>query len=126
MEVDIQRLVHLGKGELTMLPGEGIGGIGCRLLPQLFLESWILRSPFKEVLVCTVQVAKRLLNGHRGDISKPEVFFLQRGQQSGKIVIGELLPVLEIGVLAGCESPIVDEAAASERLCKKMLLFLSR
>ena len=45
---------------------------------------------------------------------------------SREIVIGELLPVLEVGSLAGAESPIVDKAAASERLRKDTLLFVSR
>jgi hypothetical protein len=57
---------------------------------------------------------------------RPEYFVLQIGQHGGKIVIGELLPMVEKGVLAGREPPIVDEAATSERLRKHALLFVSQ
>ncbi len=71
-------------------------------------------------------MAQRLLNGHRGDITKPGMGFLEVRQHGGEIIIGQLLPVFGIGGLAGRESPIVDEAATPERLRKDTLLFVSR
>src|SRR5712692_8816993 len=85
-----------------------------------------LGSALKEVLVGTVQVAKGLLNGHRGDITKPGIVLLQMRHQSGEGVIVELHAKLGISSLAGCESPIVDEAATPEHLREDTLLFVGR
>jgi len=126
MEGDSKRFIHLGEGELTILPGESVGGIGSRLVAQLLFESWILRSPLKEIDIGTIQVAKGLLNGYRRDITKPGVFFLETRQYGGEGIIVELHTKLGIGSLAGVESPIVDEAAASERLRQDAPLFIGR
>ena len=88
--------------------------------------SRILGASLKEVLVGTVQVTKGLLNGNRGDICQPGMLFLQIGQHSREVVIGQLLPILGIGGFAGTESPIVDKAAASEHLRKDTFLALGR
>ena len=124
MEGDGKRLIHLGKSELSMLPGKRVGGIGCRLVAMPFLERWILCTPLEEVLVGTVQVAKGLLNGHRGDIRKPGMGFLEVRQLSREIIIGKLLPMLGIGSFAGVESPIVHKAATPERLRQYALLIV--
>jgi len=126
VEDDIERLVHLDEGELTILPGEGIGGVGCRLSILFPFEGGILCTTHEEVLVDAIQMEQKLLDRHRGDICKPGMLFLEVGQHGGKIVIGELLFVLGIGSLAGRKSPIVDKAATSERLRKDTLLFVSR
>ena len=126
MEGDGKGFAHLGKGELTIFPGEGIGGIGCRLSVSSLLESGVFSSPFEEVLVGTVQVAQGLLNGDRGDIREPWMLLLQSGKHSREVVIGQLLTMLAIGCFAGAEPPIIHEAATSERLRKDTLLFVGR
>src|SRR5260370_1778484 len=126
VEGERKRLIHLGKREFTIFPGESIGGIGCRLVAMPLLEGGILGSPLEEILVGTVQMAKGLLNGHRGDIRKPGMLFLQIGQHGREIVIEELFPMLGIGSLAGGKALIVHKATASERLRKDTLLLVSR
>ena len=91
-----------------------------------FLEGGILCSSLEEVLVGTVQVTERLLNWDRGDIREPWVLFLQIGKHGREVVIGKLLPMLEVGSLAGAKSPVVDKAATSERLRKDTLLLVGR
>src|SRR5207248_1117635 len=54
------------------------------------------------------------------------VLFLQVREHGRKIVIGQLLPTLEIGCLASRKPPIVHKAATSERLRKNRLLFVGR
>jgi hypothetical protein len=54
------------------------------------------------------------------------VLFLQIGKHGREVVVGQFLPMLEIGHFAETEPPIVDKAAASERLRKETLLFVSR
>src|SRR6266852_1007675 len=49
-----KRSIHLGEGELTILPGESVGGIGSRLVAMPFLEGRILGSARVEVLVSTI------------------------------------------------------------------------
>jgi hypothetical protein len=126
MEDDRKRLVHFGKCELTILPREGIGGISCRLSVSSLFESGILGSSRVKVLVGTVQMTQRLLDGNRGDIREPGVLFLQSGKHGRKIVIGQLLPMLEIGGFTGRKAPVIHKAATSECLRKDTLLFVSR
>ncbi len=123
---DSKGFVHLGKGELTIFPGEGVGGIGCRLRVSSLFECGVLGPSLEEVLVGTVQVAKRLLDRHRGDIREPRVLFLQSRKHGREVVIGELLPMLEIGSFTGRKAPVVYKAATSERLRKNTLLFVGR
>ena len=124
MEADIQRRIHLGKGEGLPIPCERIGGVGCRLVMTLLLEGRIVRSTFKEVHKGTVKMAKGLLQGNRGHVPQPRVLLFQGWQHSGKIVVVEALPMLEIGHLARREAPIVDEAAAAKRLSEYLLLLI--
>ena len=84
-----------------------------------------MARPSKKFLKACVQVPKGLLNGDRGDITQPRILFLQIRQHGRESVIVELL-TKRIGSLTGIESPIVHEAATSERLRKKTLLFVSR
>ncbi len=126
MEGDGKGLVHLGKGELTIFPGEGVGGIRSRLGISSFLEGGILGSSLEEVLVGTVQVAKGLLNRDRGDLTQPGIFFLQAWKHGREIVIGQFLTMVEIGSFAGAKAPIVHVTATSERLRQDAPLFISR
>jgi hypothetical protein len=91
-----------------------------------FLEGGILGTSLEKVLVGTVQVAKRLLNGHRGAIREPGILFFEVWEHGREVVIGQFLTMLGIGSFAGVEPPIVHEAAASEHLRKDMLLFVGR
>lgn len=125
MPVNIKRPIHFCQSQGGTVPGESIRGIGCRLVSLLFLERGVLRTPLKEVLECFVQVSEGLLNGYRGDICKPGMYFLEVRQHCGEIIVVELL-TKSIGRLAGIKPPIVHETAASERLRKNMLLFVSR
>jgi hypothetical protein len=122
MESNIQRRVHPGKHEGLSIPREGVGGIGSRLLVVFFLESGILRTAFKEVSKSTVQVTQGLLQGNSRDIPKPGILVFESRQHGRKIVVVQALSMLEIGRLASRKTPIVDEAAASERLSKYPLL----
>ncbi len=126
MEGDSKRLIHLGKCELTIQEAQGSPNVGSRLVALLFLERRILGSPLEEVLVGTIQVAKRLLQWNGSNIPKPWVFLLQMRQHSREIVVGQLLPMLEVSSFASRKAPVVDKAAASKRLRKDTLLFGSR
>ena len=126
MEVDIQRLVHFGKSELTILPLESIRGIGCRLGILPFLEVRIFGPSLKEVLEGSIQVAKGLLKRDRRDFREPRVLMLEIRQQSSKSIVVELLATLFVGSRAGMQSPIVDEADTSERLSQDDPLLISR
>src|SRR5262249_3300564 len=88
------------------IPGECIGGIGCRLRILLLLEGWILGTSLKKVLEAFVQVAQGLLNNHTRDITKPGVCFFQIRQHGREGVIVELRAMC-IGSLAGTESPVI-------------------
>ncbi len=116
MPVNIQRRIHLGKGEVLPIPFELIGGIGSRLIVLLFLERWIRSSALKEVHEGAIQVAKGLLDGNRGNFSKPGIVFLEIRESSCQAVIGELLTTLFVSRLASVESPIVDETDTTKRL----------
>jgi hypothetical protein len=99
MPVNIQRRIHLGKGEVLPMPFERIGGIGSRLTVLLFLERWILSAALKEVHEGAIQVAKGLLDGNRGNLSKPGIVFLEIRESSCQVVIGELLTTLFVSRL---------------------------
>ena len=125
VEGDGKRLIHFGKGELTIRgEAEGCPNVGGRLRVAPFLERGILGTSLKEVLVGTVQVTKGLLQWNSRNISKPRVLLLQVGQHGREVVIGQLLPMLEVGSFAGGKPPVVDEAATSERLRKDTLLLI--
>lgn len=126
MEGESKGLGHLGKGELPVLPLESVGRIGGRLGVLLFLEGGVLGSSFKEVDEGSLQVPERLLERHTGDLFQPGERFLEIRQQSGKLIIVELLTTFFVGGRAGMQSPVVDEANTTERLCKNTLLFVCR
>ena len=86
-----------------------------------------LATSFKEVEKRTVQVSKRLLQGNRGNISKPDCFFLlfQFRKQGTQIFIVEPDPILVVSIGTLAQSPIVDIAATPKRVGKNALLFLS-
>jgi hypothetical protein len=116
MPANSQRFSHLGKRQLTSIPRKGIRSIGSRLLLAFFLEGGIVSSSFKEVDKRSLQMAESLLQGNRGNISKPRILFLEIREHGCKIVVVEAQPVLEIGRPAGRESPIVDKADTAKRL----------
>src|SRR5207302_11299748 len=91
-----------------------------------FLKLWILGSALKEVHKCTVQIAKSLLQGNRGHITEPTIFFLEFSQHGRERIICKILTSLGIGSFTGRKCPIVHEATASERLHKNMLLSIGR
>src|SRR5579859_1933810 len=126
MPVDIQWLIHLGKREGLPIPCEGIGGIGSRLVMLLFLECWVLGATLKEIDKGTIQVAKGLLYGDRRNVREPGVVFFEIRKHGSQLVVIKPLSLLEIGRLAGVESPIVDKATASKRLSKDDPLPLGR
>ncbi len=81
-----------------------------------FLEGRVVRSSLEEIDKGTIQVTKGLLEGDGRDIREPGVLLLESGEHGREIVVVEALSLLSIGRLAGRESPVVDEAATSERL----------
>jgi hypothetical protein len=124
--LDAQRLIHLGKREGLSIPREGIGGTGSRLGVLLFLEGGIVSSSLEEIHKGAIQVTEGLLKRDRRHIGEPGVVLLESRQHGRKIGVGEALPMLSIGRLASREAPIIDEAAASERLSKDDFLLSSR
>jgi hypothetical protein len=116
MPTDIQRLLHLRKSESLPIPREGIGGIGCRLLVLLFLESWVLSATCKEIHKSALKMSQGLLKRHARDLCQPGIRVFESGEPSGKVVVGEALSILKIGRLAGQESPVVDETDTAEGL----------
>jgi hypothetical protein len=126
VEADIQRYLYLGKRENLPVPREGIGGIGSRLVMAFLFESRVVSSSFKEVHKGAIKMAKGLLKGNRRNLCQPGIVLLESGQHSRKIVVVEALSMLEIGGLTSRETPVVDEAAASERLSKILLLLIGR
>ncbi len=71
-------------------------------------------------------MAKGLLQWNSRNISKPRMLLLQVGQHGREVVIGQLLPMLEVGSFALGKPPVVDEAATSECLRKDTLLIVGR
>ena len=124
MEADIQRDIHLGKGEVLAIPSEGIGGIGSRLIVTFRLPGWVVGSTFKEVHKGTIKMAKGLLQGNRRNRFEPGVLLLEIRQHSRKIMVGEALSMLKIGRLTSRQTPVVEEAATSKRLSKYLLLLI--
>lgn len=122
----IQGRIHLRQREGLAIPLEGIGGISGRLVPMLFLEGGIVGAPLKEIDEGQIQVTKGLLKGDRRDIREPGVLLLESGKHGRKIVVVQTLAMLRIGRLARRETPVVDKAAASERLGQDDPLFLAR
>src|SRR5260370_253204 len=126
MPVDIQGSIHLCQGQRGSIPLESSSSVGSRLSILLFLEGGVLGTPLKKVLESSLQVPQGLLNRDRRDLSKPRILLLQVRQHRSKVVVGEPLLMLSIGNRSGMESPIVDEAASSERLSKDDSLFIGR
>ncbi len=125
MPMNIQRVIHLGKSQCAIFPLEGIGGRGSRLAILLFLEGGVLGTTLKEVDKRPIQVAKGLLQGNRRDITQPGMLFLEIRKHESKLVVIEFLTTLFVGSGAGIQTPIVDEAGASERLSKSNSLLRS-
>ncbi len=125
MPMDIQRLGHLGQSQCASFPLEGVSSIGSRLAMLFFLERGIVRTSLKEIDKGSIQMPQRLLKRNRGNVPKPGVLFLEIREHGRKIVRGQALSMLEIGRLAGLKSPIVDEAATSERLSQNDPLLIS-
>jgi len=126
MEPGIQGGIHLGKSEGFPVPRESIGGIGSRLVMAFLLECWVVSSSFKEVHKGTVKMAKCLLKGNRRNLCQPGILLLESGKHDSQVIVIEALSVLKIGGLTCRETPIVDEAAAPERLSEYLLLFIGR
>src|SRR6266516_6923769 len=126
MPDNLQRGIHLGKGEGLAIPRERIGGIGSQLLMLLFLEGGVCSTSLKEVHKGAVQMAKGLLDGNRGNISKPGILLLEIREHGRQIGIREALFMLEIGRFTGREAPIVDKADTSERLSEMDSLLIGR
>ena len=124
MEGDCQRLAHLGKGKLLILPLEGVRGIGGRLSMVLVLESRILSSPLEEVDEGLLQVPEGLLKGYTGYLCQPGIDVLEIRQHASESMVVELLAMLLVGRRFGRQSPIVHEAATPERLREDALLFV--
>lgn len=125
MPVDIQGSIHFCQSQCGPIPLQSVSGVGSRLRMLLFLERGVFGTSLKEVLETFVQVPERLLKRHARDICEPRILFLEVRQQSSKIVVGKLHPAF-VGSGTHVESPIIDEAAAPERLRKETLLFIGR
>ncbi len=126
MPDNIHRLIHLSQRDARSIPFEGIGSIGSRLLVAFFLECGILRTSFKEIDKGAIQMPQSLLYGNGRDRRQPRMLLLEIGEHGRKIVVGEALPMLEIGGFTGRETPVVDKADTSEGLSKNAFLLLGR
>ena len=67
-----------------------------------------------------------LLQGNGRSVTQPRVVRFERRQHGRQVVVGQALALLEIGRLAGRETPVVDEAAASAGLSKNDFLLRGR
>jgi hypothetical protein len=126
MPDNLQRCIHLGKGEGLFIPCEGIGSVGSRLFIAFRLPRGILGMAFKEVDKGTVQMPQGLLQGNGRSVTQPRVLLFERRQHGRQAVVGQALALLGIGRFAGRETPVVDEAAASEGLSKDDVLLSGR
>src|SRR6266568_3572322 len=78
---NVERGIHLGKGQGRPVPFEGRSDIGSGLLTMFLFEGGILGTAFKEIAKGTIQVAQGLLERNTGDFRKPGCFslFFQQG-----------------------------------------------
>ncbi len=127
MPRDIQRSIHLGKGESLPIPDKCIASIGSRLLIPLLFELGILCAPFKEIAKGTIQVAKGLLECHRRNIVEPTRLFLllEQHQALGCAFVVQTLTMLVVSIRTLAQGPIVDVTATAEGLGQDAFLFLA-
>src|SRR5579863_945208 len=119
-----QELLHLGEGKVGTIPRKSRGGVFGRLLAALALEDGIRRTPLEEVLEGAVEMAQGLLWGDTRDLVQPGIrrLFLEGSEQSGGLVIGKRLLLLEVGLLSQAQEVVVDETSAAKGASKDPLL----
>src|SRR2546426_912023 len=122
--MDVEGRIHLGQGEVGSIPFESRGSIFGRLLTTAALELGVCCTAFKEVAEGFVQVTKRLLRGHTGDLTQPGVLrlFLEIGEHGrGLMVAGAFLPFI-VGIRSEPERPVVDETRTAKGPSQHLLL----
>ncbi len=126
--MDVERLIHLGQGEVGSIPLEGRGGVFSGLLSMSALPGGIVGTAFKEVPEGFFQVAKRLLGRNAGDIVEPGVIVLlfQASEACRQLVVAKAFLPFIVGIRSEPQCPIVDIASTAKRTSKDVNLLISR
>lgn len=114
---NLQRTIHLRKGQATVTEAKRRRGVFRRLLSVLLVERGVLRATGKEAPVGGVEVTQRLLHRDRRDLVHPFVplTLLEGGQGSGGLNVAHALATLVERIRAFAQGPVIDEPGSAER-----------
>ena len=125
---DLQRVNHLRKGQLFAVPRECACGVLGGLHPVFALEFGIRCASLEEVAECSFQMPQGLLERDRGDFIEPCAITLlfELGELSRGVMVGNVSLLLNVGLGAQAQGPVVREAYTAKCTGKYARLLVGR
>ena len=119
----VKWILHLGKGELTVVEGESVSHERKALRGLLALKAREPRPAREEVFECAVEMSHCLLQRDAGDVIEPGVSRLLLEQsQRGRVVLVRGRLLVPVPLLAARQHVVRDKAHAAEVLRQHWLL----